>query len=152
MCPLVLHTTYSEKSHCGFSCERKTTVLPLTKTLRASLSFCGLLRCVFDARSSVHPGALQGPSRSRPSGLRRYVAGCALTPSTPASSRYLSRLLPNLRPPLLRRLRNSRSASSRQDALLHADDFTLRRAAQCFCSRSYPTMSAESAFRRTGHS
>ena len=30
------------------------------------------------------PGALRGPSRSRPSGLRRSVAGRALTPSTPA--------------------------------------------------------------------
>ena len=32
---------------------------------------------------------------------------------------------PNLRPPLLRRLRYRRSASSRQVALLHANDFTL---------------------------
>ena len=31
------------------------------------------------------------------------------------SSRHLLRLLPNLRPPLLRRLRDRRSASSRQD-------------------------------------
>jgi hypothetical protein len=52
--------------------------------------------------------------------------------------RYLLRLLPNLRPPLLRRLHNRRSASSRQNALPHADDFALRRAAQCFAAARTP--------------
>jgi hypothetical protein len=28
---------------------------PLTNILRAELLFCGFLRCVFDARLSVHP-------------------------------------------------------------------------------------------------
>src|ERR1700732_4694664 len=35
------------------------------------------------------------------------------------------RLFSDLRPPLLRRLDNRRSSSSRQDALLHADNFAL---------------------------
>jgi hypothetical protein len=46
-------------------------------------------------------------------------------------------LCSDLRPTLFRCLRNRRPASSRQDALLHADNFALHRAAQCFCSRSY---------------
>jgi hypothetical protein len=49
--------------------ERKTTVSRSQKLWRGF---------------SFIPGALYGPYRSGPSGLRRSVAGCALTHSTPA--------------------------------------------------------------------
>jgi hypothetical protein len=51
--------------------------------------------------------------------------------------RHLLRLLPNLRPPFLRRLHNRRSASSRQNAFLRAYDFALSGMSQGFCSRSH---------------
>src|SRR5580700_11205547 len=46
-------------------------------------------------------------------------------------------LLPNLRPSLFRPFDNRRSASSGQNALLHADHFALSGMSQGFCSRSY---------------
>jgi|SRR5580704_3204234 hypothetical protein len=71
--------------------ERKSTVFRSRKL--CVLSFSLWLSVAFLTRGFPFiPGALRGPSRSRPSGLRRSVAGCALTPSTPASSRYLLRL------------------------------------------------------------
>ena len=110
--------------------ERKTTVFLSQKLCVLGCYFVALCGAFLTRGFPFIPGALHGPSRSRPSGLRRSVAGCALTASTPASSRYLLRLLPNLRPPLLRRLRNRHPASSRQNALLYADYFALRRAAR----------------------
>ena len=98
------------------------------------VAFCGA--CLTRGFPFI-PGALHGPSRSRPSGLRRSVAGCALTPSTPASSRYLLSLCSKLCPAFFGSFPDPRSRSCGQDALLHADDFALRRAAQCFCSRTY---------------
>jgi hypothetical protein len=109
--------------------ERKTTVFLSQKLCVLSCYFVALCGA-FLTRFPFIPGPLHGPSRSRPSGLRRSVAGCALTPSSPALSRYLLRLLPHLRPSLPRRLRYRRSASSRQNTLLHADNFTLRRTAR----------------------